>query len=111
MKFGAQLNKEINLNMSDGNVFKAKYKSSQNCVKDLKVIFKKYDTYSNCVIFFDYVGNSTFNVSIYDSLGLDILKDVTGEFIADIVKQMEMEVHEISDDNEEDLAGSGFNNF
>lgn len=64
MKFRGEIKKEVKFNISDGNVFEPQYISSENYFQGLKCLLQKYDCYSNCVIFFDYMGNSSFNVCI-----------------------------------------------
>lgn len=91
MRFGRELSRKISFRISDGRVFYGKYKKSKSAVYGLECLIEAYDLYHNCFILFEYIGHSEFHVSIFDSLYMDHLKDITGEYIADIVKQIQTE--------------------
>ncbi|KAK1376768.1 hypothetical protein POM88_032961 [Heracleum sosnowskyi] len=80
-RLGSELGRDINLLTADGRVFHGKYSVSENILYGLMDLISAYDIYKNCLIGFEYVGTSTFNVSIFDSLNMDHLKEITGEFI------------------------------
>lgn len=88
MRFRRELSRKISFRISDGRVFYGKYKKSKSAVYGMECLIEAYDLYHNCFILFEYIGHSEFHVSIFDSLYMDHLKDITGEYIADIVKQI-----------------------
>lgn len=89
MRFGSQLGIDISFRTSNGRVFYGKYKSSKSAIYGLQNLISVYNVYHNCLILFEYVGHSEFNVSIFDSQNMDHLKDVTGEYIEDIVTDLQ----------------------
>lgn len=105
MKFGKELGKEFHFKSSDGKVFQGRYKVSKNAVYGLQNLIRSYDVYHNCIMVFEYVGLSTFNVSIFNSQNMDHLKDVTGEYVADIVKELQMQDAEDGILNEQQNQG------
>lgn len=105
MRLGSELGRRINFITTDGRVFTGKYRFSENQISGLKEMISAYDIYEDCVIVFEYVGNSTFHVSIYDSQNMDHLKEVTGEFIADIVAELQMNELQIGNEGEEGSEG------
>ena len=69
----------------------------------LKDLLKKYEVEENNTMFFDYIGDSTFYASIYDSHGLEIFNDLTSKLaLMSVLNYMAADVYVISDsdDNE-----------
>ncbi|KAL1823422.1 hypothetical protein ACET3Z_010200 [Daucus carota] len=72
----------------------------------LKDLLKKYEVEENNTMFFDYIGDSTFYASIYDSHGLEIFNDLTSKLaLMSVLNYMAADVYVISDsdDNEEQI--------
>lgn len=88
MRFGRELGKHVTFRTSNGRLFYGNFKSSKSAISGLKSLMKAYDVYHNCILLFEYVGSSMFNVLVFDSQNMDLLKEVTGEYIADIVRDM-----------------------
>lgn len=106
MRFATELQRKITFKTSDGNVFHGNYNSAENEIYGLNTILSAYEVYHNCVILFEYVGVSTFNVSIFDSQNMDHLKEVTGEYIADIVRELQISQTEIANQDTLQVEGN-----
>lgn len=106
MRLGTELERNITFKSSDGNVFHGNYNSAENEIYGLNEIFSTYEVYHNCVILFEYVGVSTFNISIFDSQNMDHLKDVNGEYIADIVRELQICQTEFANQNTLQVEGN-----
>ncbi|KAK1374665.1 hypothetical protein POM88_030858 [Heracleum sosnowskyi] len=85
-KFGSQISEKVTLLMPDRNEIVVNYSGKNNFLYGLKEFVRAYSIAVDFLIFFDFLGNSTFYVSVFDYLGEDVCEDVDDKLhLAEIV--------------------------
>lgn len=75
-KYGGDLKSKVTFLMSDCHEFVVKYCSQSNLLYGLESFVEVYYPEEDFIIFFDYIGNSKFYVSIFDRTSMDLCDDV-----------------------------------
>lgn len=79
-KYGDTLTKQLKIFLGDGMTTTFNYIKYERKIHGLHIFFKKYDVLDGYVIFFDYIGDSSFKVSIYDSQNTNHLRHCDGGY-------------------------------
>ncbi|KAK1398869.1 hypothetical protein POM88_008732 [Heracleum sosnowskyi] len=89
-EFGEVKGGNIKLFLADGCQFSGYVCESSHVMIGLKDILGKYSVKEHYVLFFDYVGSSTFYVSIYNTLGMNIFNKMEEKLLVEeLVKQVQ----------------------
>lgn len=91
---------QILITITNGNQFLAKFNPITKSISGLHKLFKHFQISAKDTIALEYIENSSFTLSMYDYDGLDLLKEVTGEF-----KFFE-DMHYSTDDEDSDISDS-----
>lgn len=95
-KYGKKIRRDVSLFVADGKKFGAKYCSDKHLLINLKNLVHNYQIKEKYFIFFNYIGNSCFYLSIFSTWGFDIcnqirekflLKDLIGEALMETKKE------------------------
>lgn len=97
-----KLSSVITAELGDGYLTKFKFCSRTKKIYGLRRFFGKYDIYEDCVLFFNYLGNSTFALKVFDHQSMNHLRDIEGFFRFEdfMYPPVDMEVVHISDDDD-----------
>lgn len=68
---GEDMAEDIALGLTNGKEFLAKFDVGKNRISGLKKFFRQYSIYEKSVVFFKFCGQSRFQVSVYDTSGID----------------------------------------
>lgn len=107
LKFGQELDQIIHLKLKNGKEFIASFELLSSSISGLHKLFRKVSMYAESVIIFNYMGESKFEVSVYDSLGIDLLKHITGDFITEEDIQIDSDIEIMLISNTSDTTDSG----
>lgn len=80
-KYGNKIRENVSLFVGDGNKFSATYFMERHLVTNLKDLVVKYKMKENYIIFFDYVGNSCFYLTIYSPWCFEICNQITKKLL------------------------------
>ncbi|KAK1370882.1 hypothetical protein POM88_036974 [Heracleum sosnowskyi] len=93
---------DIHLYLPDGYEFGGFICGGSNLMIELKNILEKYEVHEDYVIFFEFVGRSSFYVTIYNSYGMNIFNHLPEKFLLkDLISKFEREVIVLSDSSME----------
>lgn len=70
--FGLALHNSLTLLMGDGKEYQANYCRMSNLIYGLKDLFSEYKVTASFFIFFHYLGQSRFYITLFSPLRLDI---------------------------------------
>ncbi|KAL1804947.1 hypothetical protein ACET3Z_028015 [Daucus carota] len=105
-KFGSDLKDRGTIYMPDGIVYSCYLSKTAKLVFGLKDLLKKYDVKADSTMFFEYIGDSTFYASIYDSLGLERFRDLPSRLsLQSVLNYMAVDIYVISDTDEGEEEG------
>lgn len=96
--FGTLLNEDIDIYLANGSEHKAHFCEHSNLMIGLKKMLDMFSVEENYVMFFEFLDRSTFYVSIYNSLGMDIFNHLEKKcLLSDVLKKLEEDVIVLSD--------------
>ena len=102
-KYGSEFKKCGSIYMPDGMVYSCHLSKTMKLIFGLKDLAKKYNVHANSTMFFEYLGNSTFYATIYDSHGLEIFNEMPSKLLlSSVLNSMKAEVYVILDSDEEE---------
>ncbi|KAK1351974.1 hypothetical protein POM88_053688 [Heracleum sosnowskyi] len=105
-EFGEVKGGNIRLFLADGCQFSGYVCESSHVMIGLKDILGKYSVSDHYVLFFDYVGSSTFYVSIYNTLGMNIFNKMEEKLLVEeLVKQVQFVTKGMIERDVGDAAG------
>ncbi|KAK1380435.1 hypothetical protein POM88_027179 [Heracleum sosnowskyi] len=107
---GLSIADTVHLLMPDGLEYFVSFCGFRNVLHGLKKVLLKYSVGENYVLCFDYVGESHFYVSIYDTTSVDIFDDLSVKvLLQDVMRQSKCPVIVLSDDSVDEDKVSSFN--
>ncbi|KAK1388565.1 hypothetical protein POM88_016743 [Heracleum sosnowskyi] len=78
--YGDELSNSLNVNLGGGISTQFKYCPGSYRIYRLHRIFGKYSVLEDYVVFFNYLGSSNFDVSVYDSQWMNHFRDNDGDY-------------------------------
>lgn len=101
--FGHTLSDILQIELGGGYSSKFKYCAATKKIYGLHRFIGKYDIHDEYVLFFNYLGNSKFALSVYDTQSCNHLRDIIGNSrIEDFMyPPSDMEVLDVSDNDED----------
>ncbi|KAK1352357.1 hypothetical protein POM88_053296 [Heracleum sosnowskyi] len=104
--YGHTLGDILHIQLGGGYTTQFKYFSATHKIHGLFRFFGKYSIEHEDIIFFNYLGNSTFSVAVYDSQGMNHFRDITGylRFEDFINPPCDMEIVLVSSDSEDSVT-------
>lgn len=80
-EYGKKLKKKVNILMPDGMLYRVHFSLLNNVLLGLKGLFYTYSITEDYVLFFDYVGQSTFYVSVFDPFCMDVWNEISDKLL------------------------------
>lgn len=106
--YGHSLDDVINIQLGGGFGAKFKYCSQSKKIHGLIRFIGKYCIKDDYVLFFNYLGNSTFEVSVYDCQHMNHFRDIVGylRFEDFMNPPYDTEVVDVSSGSEDNITGN-----
>lgn len=105
-EFGWMLSEDVKLYLPDGSEYSVYLCGSKALMIGLKKMLKKYGVKENYVVFFEYLGRSSFYITLYNAFGVDIFDSMHEKLLLlDVIKKLESEVIQLSDSSDDDIEG------
>ncbi|KAK1373014.1 hypothetical protein POM88_029207 [Heracleum sosnowskyi] len=109
-KFGESLGESVHLLIPDGGEVCVHFCGFRSYLYGLNKLIAKYSVSENYVLFFDYVGNSHFYVSIYNNNCMDIFDELSVKvLLEDVLLQPKCPIVVLSDDSVDEDEVSALN--
>ncbi|KAK1360715.1 hypothetical protein POM88_045189 [Heracleum sosnowskyi] len=97
-EFGWMLHEDVNLILEDGHQYTGFFCKTSNLMIGLKPLFEKYSIDEHYVLFFEYIGHSTFFLTVYNNYAMSIFNHLFDKLLlADVLKKYEPELIVLSE--------------
>lgn len=80
-KYGKRLREVVTLLVADGKKYYLNYCTDKHLLTNLNKFVEKYKIKENYVLFFDYVGNASFYISIFSPWCFDICNQIANKVV------------------------------